>query len=363
MKGTTITLDKKRGYKDPLERSVKQARITDTVLEALIGSIESYLPMFRRYLKAKAKLMGLPKLAFFDLFAPVGLTQQKYSCDAAKEFIIENFSAFHLPLGEFAKMAFEKQWIDAESRVGKVGGAYCTSMPLRKETRVLCNFDHSFDSVSTIAHELGHAYHDKVTSELPALLRNYPMTLAETASIFSQFIIFQGALKHANTDERLSLIEGFLQDSTQVCVDILSRFYFEKDVFEKRVHGDIMADELSRMMVDAQKRSYGDVLEETLLHPYMWAVKSHYYSSGLSYYNYPYAFGQLFGLGVYQLSQDYDDFGARYDQLLHTTGMYSAPEVTAKIGCDITTEEFWKKSLDLINTYVDEFCQLCDYKE
>jgi len=363
VKGTTITLDKKRGYKDPLERSVKQARITDTVLEALIGSIESYLPMFRRYLKAKAKLMGLPKLAFFDLFAPVGLTHQKYSFDAAKEFIIENFSAFHLPLGEFAKMAFEKQWIDAESRVGKVGGAYCTSMPLRKETRVLCNFDHSFDSVSTIAHELGHAYHDKVTSELPALLRNYPMTLAETASIFSQFIIFQGALKHANTDERLSLIEGFLQDSTQVCVDILSRFYFEKDVFEKRVHGDIMADELSRMMVDAQKRSYGDALEETQLHPYMWAVKSHYYSSGLSYYNYPYAFGQLFGLGVYQLSQDYDDFGARYDQLLHTTGMYSAPEVTAKIGCDITTEEFWKKSLDLINTYVDEFCQLCDYKE
>ena len=363
VKGTTITLDKKRGYKDPLERSVKQARITDTVLEALIGSIESYLPMFRRYLKAKAKLMGLPKLAFFDLFAPVGLTHQKYSFDAAKEFIIENFSAFHLPLGEFAKMAFEKQWIDAGSRVGKVGGAYCTSMPLRKETRVLCNFDHSFDSVSTIAHELGHAYHDKVTSELPALLRNYPMTLAETASIFSQFIIFQGALKHANTDERLSLIEGFLQDSTQVCVDILSRFYFEKDVFEKRVHGDIMADELSRMMVDAQKRSYGDALEETQLHPYMWAVKSHYYSSGLSYYNYPYAFGQLFGLGVYQLSQDYDDFGARYDQLLHTTGMYSAPEVTAKIGCDITTEEFWKKSLDLINTYVDEFCQLCDYKE
>ena len=363
VKGTTITLDKKRGYKDPLERSVKQARITDTVLEALIGSIESYLPMFRRYLKAKAKLMGLPKLAFFDLFAPVGLTHQKYSFDAAKEFIIENFSAFHLPLGEFAKMAFEKQWIDAESRVGKVGGAYCTSMPLRKETRVLCNFDHSFDSVSTIAHELGHAYHDKVTSELPALLRNYPMTLAETASIFSQFIIFQGALKHANTDERLSLIEGFLQDSTQVCVDILSRFYFEKDVFEKRVHGDIMADELSRMMVDAQKRSYGDALEETQLHPYMWAVKSHYYSSGLSYYNYPYAFGQLFGLGVYQLSQDYDDFGARYDQLLHTTGMYSAPEVTAKIGCDITTEAFWKKSLDLINTYVDEFCQLCDYKE
>ncbi len=359
VKGATITLDKRRGYGSPLERSVKQARITQEVLEALIGAIEDCLPMFRRYLKAKASLMGLPKLAFFDLFAPVGQQHKHYSFDEARSFIVENFRTFHKPLGDFAAMAFDKQWIDAESRSGKIGGAYCTSFPLRKETRVLCNFDHSFDGVSTIAHELGHAYHDKVTCMLPALLRHYPMTLAETASIFSQFIVFQGALKGADKDERLSLIEGFLQDSTQVCVDILSRFYFERELFAKRKEGDLMADELCRMMVDAQKRTYGEALDEQNLHPWMWAVKGHYYSSGLSFYNFPYAFGQLFGLGVYRLSQDGSDFGPRYDELLYSTGMDSAPTVTAKVGCDITKKSFWQGSLDIVGSYVDEFCALC----
>jgi len=363
VKGTTITLDKRRGYKDSLQRSIQQARITDEVLDALIGAIEKNLPLFRRYLKAKAHLLGIPKLAFYDLFAPVGEKSQKYSYEEAREFIVRNFTEFHPPLGDFAQHAFSQNWIDSESRKGKVGGAYCTSFPLRKETRVLANFDHSFDGVSTIAHELGHAYHDKVTNDLPALLRNYPMTLAETASIFSQYIVFQGALKTADTQQRLSLIENFLQDSTQVCVDILSRFYFERELFKRRAEGDLMANELSAMMIDAQKKSYGDALDNEKLHPWMWAVKGHYYSSGFSFYNFPYAFGQLFGLGVYQLSkQDPEHFGARYDELLLLTGQDSAPTVSASVGCDITTEAFWQAGIDLIGTYVDEFCDLCGYR-
>lgn len=363
VKGTTITLDRRRGYRDPLERSAIQSRISESVLNALIGSIEKYLPMFRKYLAAKAKLIGVPKLAFFDLFAPVGALHKKYSFDDARSFIVEKFTAFHKPLGDFAEAAFDKQWIDAESRPGKVGGAYCTSFPLRKESRILCNFDHSFDGVSTIAHELGHAYHAKVTDSLPALLRQYPMTLAETASIFSQFIIFKGALESATGDERLALVEGFLQDSTQVCVDILSRFYFEKELFAKRAEGDLMPGELCSMMVNAQKRAYGEALDEQYLHPYMWAVKGHYYSSNFSFYNYPYAFGQLFGLGVYTLAQNNGDFGKHYDELLRSTGMDNAQNVAATVGCKIDESRFWEQSLELIGSYVDEFCQLCEAKE
>lgn len=362
VKGTTITLDKRRGYRDPLQRAAMQARISDSVLDALIGTIEKNLPLFRRYLKAKAHALGLQKLAFYDLFAPVGELDKRYSYLEAKEFIIENFSAFHAPVGEFARMAFDKEWIDSEPRSGKVGGAYCTSFPLRKETRILANFDHTFDGVSTIAHELGHSYHDYVTKDLPALLRHYPMTLAETASIFSQFVVFQGALREASDKERTALVEGFLQDATQTCVDILSRFYFEKNLFEKRQDGDVMANQLSSMMVKAQKDSYGDALGEDALHPYMWAVKGHYYSSDLSFYNFPYAFGQLFGLGVYQLSQtDSENFGTRYDALLAHTGQDSAEAVAATVGCDITTRAFWQQSVDVIGTYVDEFCELVGY--
>lgn len=362
VKGSTITLDKRRGYRDSLERATKQARITDAVLDAMIGTIEANLPVFRRYLRAKAHAIGVSKLAFYDLFAPVGGMDKRYSYEEARSFIIENFTSFHPPLGRFAAMAFDEQWIDSEPRQGKVGGAYCTSFPLRKETRILANFDHSFDGVSTIAHELGHAYHDLITCDLPALLRHYPMTLAETASIFSQFIIFQGALKDAGKQQQIALIEGFLQDATQTCVDILSRFYFERELFKQRAQGDLMADQLSRMMLDAQKASYGDALDTDALHPYMWAVKGHYYSTEVPFYNFPYAFGQLFGLGVYRLSaQDPQGFGARYDELLSRTGLESAPEVTASIGCDITGRPFWQESIDVIASYVDRFCDLTGY--
>jgi len=363
VKGTTITLDARRGYRDPLQRATMQARIGDTVLDALMKTIEKNLPLFRRYMRAKAHALGLSKLAFFDLFAPVGAIDKRYSYEEAKAFIIENFSTFHPPVGTFASMAFDKEWIDSEPRPGKVGGAYCTSFPLRKETRILANFDSTFDGVSTIAHELGHAYHDYVTRDLPALLRHYPMTLAETASIFSQFVVFQGALKSASGNERIALVEGFLQDATQTCVDILSRFYFERDLFAERRQGDVMASRLCAIMEEAQRASYGDALDQDALHPYMWAVKGHYYSSELSFYNFPYAFGQLFGLGVYQLSQsDPDTFGARYDALLAHTGRDSAEAVAATVGCDITTQAFWQESIDVIATYVDEFCSLVGYE-
>lgn len=362
VKGTTISLDKRRGYRDPLQRATMQARISDEVLHALIGTIEKNLTVFNKYLRAKAHALGLERLAFYDLFAPVGELDTRYSYDEARNFIIDNFSRFHPPLGTFATSAFDEMWIDSEPRAGKVGGAYCTPFPLHRETRILANFDHSFDGVSTLAHELGHAYHDHVTSDLPALLRHYPMTLAETASIFSQFIIFQGALHTSDSRGQVALIESFLQDATQTCVDILSRFYFEREVFAQRVEGDLMADQFSHLMFEAQKATYGDALDETALHPYMWAVKGHYYSSELSFYNFPYAFGQLFGLGVYALSErEGEGFGSRYDELLVRTGQDTAPAVTESIGCDITKEAFWQQSVDVIASYVEWFCELTGY--
>ncbi len=364
VKGASITLNQRRKHKNAVELSTKLQRIDSETLDSLISSIEKYLPVFRKYLKAKAHHLKVEKLAFYDLFAPIGKSETKYPYSEAQQFIVEHFSSFHKPMGEFAQMAFDKSWIDSEPREGKVGGAYCTSFPLRKESRILANYDYSFDGIVTIAHELGHAYHDHMTNDLPALLGQYPMTLAETASIFSQFVIFKGALENAEDSEKLVLIESFLQDSTQTCVDILSRYYFEKELFEKREKGELTPTQLNELMIKAQKNSYGEGLDESLLHPYMWAVKSHYYIEELPFYNYPYAFGLLFGLGVYNLKEEHQgDFGLLYDKLLELTGQNSVNEVTKSVGFDVSKKEFWEKSLDLVASYVDEFANLVGYNE
>ncbi|MFA7128292.1 MAG: M3 family oligoendopeptidase [Sphaerochaeta sp.] len=358
VKGATLSLDKKRGYETPLDRSLSQARINRPILTALLTTIEKNLPVFRGYLKAKANALGLERCAFYDLFAPVGKGASSYTYEEAKAFIIKQFSQFSPELGSFANQAFENNWVDPEPRKGKVGGAYDTSFPLAKQSRILSNFDYSFNGVSTLAHELGHAYHDSVVLPKSNLLRTYPMTLAETASIFSEYIVFQGAVSNCSKEVRRTLVEHFLQDATQVCVDILSRFYFEEAVFAQRAEGDLTPEQYSELMLEAQKKTYGDALD--VYHPYMWAVKGHYYSSDFSFYNYPYAFGQLFALGLYaQREKDPDSFSDKYRSLLEKTGSASAHSVAATMGCDVESEAFWQQGMDLIASYAKEFSDDC----
>ena len=354
VKGATVTLDKARHYESPLSRSLSQSRIDGKTLSALIGTLEKNLPLFRSYLKAKASALGLERCAFYDLFAPVGKGGKRYSWEDAASFITEQFSTFSPDMGRFAQKAFSQGWIDPEPRKGKVGGAYDTCFPIAQTSRILSNFDYSFNGVSTLAHELGHAYHDSIVLPKSHLLRTYPMTLAETASIFSEYIVFQGAVGNCTAEQRYTLVEHFLQDACQVCVDILSRFYFEQEVFVQRPDHEMTAEQLSSLMVDCQKRTYGEGLD--VYHPYMWAVKGHYYSSDFSFYNYPYAFGQLFALGLYaERAKNPEGFPDRYVALLEKTGSDSAMHVASTMGCDITSEQFWQQGMDLIATYVKEF--------
>lgn len=362
VKGTALTLYKKRRYPDALSCALDASRITSGVLTSLISSIEQRLGLFNRYFKAKAHLLGLPVLSFYDLFAPVGTYEKTYTFAEARELITTALGSFHRPMGEAAGYAFENGWIDAAIRPGKVGGAFCTFFPLRKESRILCNYDGSFDALSTVAHELGHAYHDTQVRDLSSVNRAYPMTLAETASIFSQFIIFNETRRTTEGEQRLSLLDSFLQDASQVCVDILSRFYFEQALFDVVATGEASADDLNEMMESAQKRAYGDGLNHQELHRYMWAVKGHYYSADLPFYNYPYAFGQLFALGLYrEYEKDPEGFPHRFDVLLSYSGQADAARVTDTVGCDIRTPAFWLESLDVIERYVDEFAALAGY--
>ena len=359
VKGFTVSLNKRRGWESALDKSIAQSRISRATLDALLAAMEEALPTWRRYLKAKARLLGVPACGFFDLFAPVGASGRSYSWDEARDVVVSKFSAFSADMGAFASSAFASGWIDAEPREGKVGGAYCIDFPRARMARVMCNFDGSFSSLSTVAHELGHAYHQYVLKDEPYALTHYPMTLAETASIFAETVVFEDALGKASDGERLGLLENHLQDGCQILVDILSRFYFERAVFERRGSGELSADEFSELMLDAQKKSYGDGLDPELLHPYMWAVKGHYYSPALSYYNFPYAFGQLFGLGLYERYREEGPlFAGTYRAILLETGRADAVRVCADSGFDIEKPDFWRSGIRSFGRQADEFERL-----
>ena len=356
VKGTVLTLERRRGWKDPLDRSLFSSCIDREILDCLISAMEESLPVFQSYFRMKARLLGLEKMDFCDLFAPVGKSDKTYSFDEARKIVVSSYSAFSPEMGAFAENAFSSGWIDAEPRKGRTGGAYDTFFPLVGESRVFCNFDGSYDSVSTLAHELGHAYHDSIVKDLPPSLSTYPMTLAETASIFGEMLVFDYVLSSSDEESKLPVIESFIQSAAQVIVDIYSRFLFERSVFDERRKGEISADRLSVLMLKAQEKAYGDGIG--IKHEYMWAVKSHYYSADFSYYNYPYAFGELFALSLYSMRNE-PEFPSLYKKVLRSTGMMDAASCAAIAGADIRSEEFWKKGFSVIAEYVEMLGRWC----
>jgi pepF/M3 family oligoendopeptidase len=355
IKGQVNTLARRRGWDSPLDTSLFDANIDRETLEAMLTAARESFPDFRRYFRAKARALGLEKLAWYDLFAPIGENQRVWSYDEARSFIVEKFGTYGQKLSDFAARAFRENWIDAEPRSGKVDGAYCA--PLRKdESRVLANFQPSFNSVSTLAHELGHGYHNLNLAHRTEFQKDTPMTLAETASIFCETIIRHAALENASKEEQIAILEASLQGSSQVVVDITSRFLFESRTFERRKQRELSVDEFCNLMLEAQKETYGDGLDEEQLHAYMWAMKPHYYSTGLSFYNYPYMFGLLFGLGLYaRYQQDPAAFKTGYDDLLAATGLGDAATLAARFGIDIRSTDFWRASFDIIRQDIDLF--------
>jgi oligoendopeptidase F len=183
------------------------------------------------------------------------------------------------------------------------------------------------------------------------------MTLAETASIFCETIIRHAGLKTGDAQEQIAILEASLQGACQVVVDIASRFIFETGVFEARRRRELAVAELNELMLDAQRQTYGDGLDPDALHPYMWAVKGHYYGS--HFYNYPYMFGMLFGLGLYARYQaDPEAFKQSYDDLLSSTGLADAATLAERFGIDIRTPDFWRASLAIVRADIDRFEQL-----
>jgi pepF/M3 family oligoendopeptidase len=355
-----------RGYASPLDKALYQSRMKRETLEALIGAMEEYLPAFRKYLKAKAFALGYEgSLPWYDLFAPMGKSEGTYTVEDAKAYLLSIFAKFDPELHDMVKGAFENAWIDFYPRDGKVGGAFDCGVPSAKESRVLTNFDGSFSDIVTLAHELGHAFHDRQVFANSILNQDYSMPVAETASTFNEVLVMATAISEAkNKDEKLALIESQLMDACQIITDIYSRFTFEKSVFENRKNEFMDADRMCALMTEAQKKAYGDGLDENVMHPYMWLCKGHYYSGGLSFYNYPYAFGGLFARGLYaKYLEEGSSFVTTYKKLLRATGTSDVEDAALIAGIDLTDKEFWRKGLSVIAEEIDEFCELVNYKE
>ena len=357
----TISDCQLRGYASPLDRTLENSRMQRATLEAMLGAMDEYLPKFWQYLKTKAKVLGHENgLPWYDLFAPMGKTATKYTAEEARELLVKLFTGFDQELADMIAKAFDEAWIDFYPRDGKSGGAFCAGVECLGESRILTNFDGQFGDVVTLAHELGHAFHNQCINDHRPLNKDYSMPVAETASTFNECVLMAAAIENAaSDDERLALIESQLQDATQIICDIYSRFRFEAKVFENREAQFMNADTLSQFMLEAQKQSYGDGLDENFRHPYMWVCKGHYY--GPTFYNFPYAFGGLFARGLYaQYMRDGAAFVPKYKKLLYTTTIASVEDTAKVADIDLTDKNFWRSALQMIADQIDLFCQLVE---
>ena len=351
----------RRGYASPLAKALDNSAMKQETLDALLAAMQEYMPAFRKYLKAKAKALGHEGgLPWYDLFAPMGKSESNYTTEDARDYLLNIFGKFDSELHDMVKEAFDNSWIDFFPREGKVGGAFDCAVHCAGQSRVLTNFDGSFSDVVTLAHELGHSFHDRQVYKNSPLNREYSMPVAETASTFNEVLVMNTAIsERTDKDTKIALIESQLMDAAQIIVDIYSRYLFEASVFANRPSEFLSPERMCELMLDAQRQAYGDGLDETQMHPYMWLCKGHYYSGGLSFYNYPYAFGGLFARGIYaKYLQEGKPFVETYKKMLRATGTNTVEDAAKVCGIDLTDVNFWRAGLKSIADQIDEFCEL-----
>ena len=361
IKGEAVALNRRRRWPSPLDASLFANSVSRPTFDAMQAAVTAALPDLRRWMRTKAGLHGhdpADGLPWWDLVAPLPFAGADVSWNDGLDVVRSAFSGYSDTLGGLVDRAIDEQWIDAAPRPGKSGGAFCASF-VDDRSLVLLNWAGSADSTQTTAHELGHAYHNTTLAGRTSLQRQLPMALAETVSIFCETLVVEAGLSRMSGTERLAQLDVDLVGTTQVIVDIRSRFLFETEVFAQRQRRTLSAAELCELMTDAQGLAYGDGLDQRTAHPYMWLLKPHYYGS--HFYNWPYTYGLLFGLGLFARYQDDPDrFRSGYDDLLSRAGMDTAEELGMAFGLDVTDEAFWTASLDVVRARIDDYVDLAN---
>jgi oligoendopeptidase F len=360
MVGTRLTLDRRRGVAHFLDPALFDAAIGRPTLDALLEAVRARQDVPRRFLAWKARELGRPAVHWSDITAPMrGAGEESLDWAQATARVESAFAGFEPALGAFAREAVEGRWIDHSARTGKRPGGFCSTSPLLHQSRIFLTFQGALGDMATLAHELGHAWHGRVMSDMRPWARRYPMTLAETASTFAEQVVIDAALSHPETGrtERLAMLHGRLLDAVTFLMDIPTRFDFEFSLYEERADGELSVRRLCELMGEAQSRNFGDVLDPDGRNPWFWASKLHFYIIGLRFYNFPYTFGYLFALGLYAVARSEGHaFWDRYTRLLRRTG--SAPaELVAReaLGVDLGSPEFWNASIDGLAADLERF--------
>ncbi|MFH5778297.1 oligoendopeptidase [Bacillus obstructivus] len=356
--GFRLSLYKERGWDEVLKEPLSYNRMQKETLESMWQVISDYKKPLTDYLKRKAELLGIEKLSWYDLDAPIGKVNTQFSYQEGAEFIIQHFGKFGDQLASFTKKAFEDSWIEAEDRAGKRPGGFCTSFPVSGQSRIFMTYSGTPSNVSTLAHELGHAFHSYALKNVHPLKRGYAMNVAETASTFAEMIVADASVKNAKSDEeRLPLLEDKVQRSVALLMNIHSRFLFETRFYEERKKGIVSKKRLNELMLEAQKEAYGDGLEE--YHPLFWASKLHFFITGVPFYNFPYTFGYLFSLGIYaQAQKEGKGYEEKYMALLQDTGSMKVEDLAMKhLNVDLTKRDFWEEGVKLCVKDVEEFLE------
>ncbi|WP_152654837.1 M3 family oligoendopeptidase [Oceanobacillus sp. CFH 90083] len=362
--GFRLQTYKHYGWDNVLKEPLAKNRMQEETLNVMWGAIEKHKPLFTAYLNQKAGLLGLNKLSIFDVNAPIQAKMEKKSYDEGAAFIVEQFRSFSPKMADFAQMAFDKRWVEAEDRAGKRPGGFCTSFPFSGQTRIFMTYSGTPSNIATLAHELGHAYHQHVMNDVNGLNQGYAMNVAETASTFAEMIVADASVKMAESDEeKLTLLEDKASRSIAFFMNIHARFLFEKQFYEERKHGMVSTDRLNELMIEAQKEAYCESLSE--YDPHFWASKLHFHITGVPFYNFPYTFGYLFSQGIYAFAKDYDgDFEERYIALLRDTGRMTVEELAAKhLQVDLTKPGFWENAIEICKQDVEEFLELAKQLE
>ncbi len=350
-----------RGWDNVLKEPLDINRMQEETLKVMWETIEKNKPKFVQYLKRKAELLGLEKLDWTDVGAPLTSEVEEVSYDEAASMIVQQFGSFSPKMADFAQKAFNERWIEAESRSGKRPGGFCTSFPVSEESRIFMTYDGSASNVATLAHELGHAYHQHVMNDLPQMAQRYAMNVAETASTFAEMIVADATVKQASSNEaKVQLLDDKLNRSIAFFINIHARFLFETRFYEERKKGLVSVHRLNEMMLGAQKEAYCDALGS--YSPHFWASKLHFHITGVPFYNFPYTFGYLFSMGIYaRAAEEGTAFEKQYIDLLRDTGRMQVEDLAKKhLDVDLTQPKFWQKAIDLVAEDVDTFIDLTE---
>jgi oligoendopeptidase F len=367
LSGTRLTKYRRLGLADHLAVPLHENRMQRETLETMWSEITAFKPLLAKYLAQKARLLKLEKPCWFDLQAPLpekhlGEADPRIPYDTACEMILSAFGDFSPELSDFARMSLENSWVEADNRSGKRQGGFCAGLPLQQQSRIFMTYTSTADSMSTLAHELGHAYHSWVLKDEPLLLQDYPMNLAETASTFAESVLGEARLSSPGEASQLAILDGMLADAVSFLMNIHARFLFEDRFHRERLKGELTPERFSELMAQAQREAYCDALDENGLYDQFWVSKLHFYISGYPFYNFPYTFGYLLSLGLYALADRFGDgFPERYRQLLINTGCMQAEEAVFRtFDQDLTKPDFWRNSLQVVGNRVHRFLELSE---